>query len=1687
MTTLSQRHLADAQLFERSLRCSDFWKFKPKKGGAEEEKDDELGPCSSRGTIMTPGDRMALIDRAEVDRLAFGLLSPIDIRRRSVAEVTTATLEERGFPKQNGPNDLRSGSMNRMQLCQTCEGDCLTCQGHPMHLELPRPVLNISLVPLILRVMRCICIGCAGLRATEEVLEEMLKQTHPGSWTTHRDRRLVQISNLLRKRRRCLRCGDVCPDAMAKGFTAYWVYTAKDVEAVALLRASRGATVFVPHGLRLPVVQLTAPATHEYDAEYALAEPGEKQRLPIDNEFLRTALLSISDTELTLLGLSPTHAHPAWAVMDVLLIPPPCVRPAVRYSESAKHRSEHDFTTWIQEIVRAKSRLIKLIQAGQQADDVRNGVAEAVPLAKKRKTMGIRQATRAARNVRNNRSQQQLEQQAADELAGIVCGYMNCESSAAKSAASSRHHSQQSNRKSLMTVQSGKKGQWRGNTQGKRVDYSARTVACPTVALDPHEVGFPTLFGKTLTQLSVVQAYNINLMRERVRKGAGCLEGATSVVLPDKTEVDVGMLQSAQREMLAVELSCGMSVRHPMPNGQRVLQNRQPTLRRGSMMAHSIRHQPGSLVETLNTAVVGASNTDFDGDAHNAVAPQCQEARSEMQVLMAVEKQIISSQSHKPLFGLIQDSVIAAYRLTDEHTVVARGEAMQAVMQCNDSGCIDRYVERHAGAATITGRELFSCLLPAGFHFKQTVQRDTGTDVVRVRDGRLISGRVCKRTLGSTSRGLIHAITRLVGDDAAIAFLGDAQRLLGFWLSQHTLSIGLQDCLLPDEALGRARTLVTRAVARTDHAVQEAVKDDRTRARTEGAVEACLRKVVTQAGTIALAATANAPTRGFRDTVDSGAKGTIVNLSQVLICVGQQNAQGSRIGTPDARTLSCFPTPSRTRPNGAAARGFVSSSFSHGLTPPEMFFHFVASWDALMDTSVRTSLSGYGQRKMSKAAEDVVVQYDGTLRHSNGTVVDFTYGSDGMDSALLDPVDIPELAVNATTTTTTTTTTDPKTLALLRDCRLQRQSILDGMPGVTLYLPFNADQRLRQAADAGDTTRLRQAVEHRARERLEEFCYFLCEKEEGRRVLHSTAYLRLHLRLSLTPEKVARFISTPEGVDRLYRQLDALYHKACVQAGEVVGLLAAENIGEPFTQLVLNVFHTAGITQIASTQGIPRLKEIIDATVHIRTPSMSLFAAAPDQPLPAARLPLRPLDDFVRGVHVFRQPAGLTSLDGLEHEDTRRVGRAPTLPTAFVAEQQVVVATTALLRDALSLPTHASPYAVVLLIDHADPDAPSAAEAAAAIRHYLGEDPRAAARYMLEESAPGMLNRFVRLRITGSQDVEDRCREDTSRQYPNWSRERVEAIVDQLFHSMAHSITHKVLFGAKVGRLAAVKVATTAAPNDRLSRAHGEQRILTVGSCLRETWNQPELDWARSFTNDIIEVEACLGIEAATSVIFSELRDVVSSGGSGVADRHIALMATIMTASGTVTSLTRYGDARLGITSAVVRASFEKQNAHIIDAGVYAEDAPCALSRRLYRRRTQTTDGNWNRLAQHRPQVSPAMPGESIRITEPRSRAGRQTLQRDRAGSACHRPAARPTTPAGGTRTAGGLDRPPWECFLACGAPAPAQTGGTTRGGHGHGHPQSLSPEGEHGHDNFCSMACRKSRSLTLARMYPRP
>jgi DNA-directed RNA polymerase subunit A' len=126
----------------------------------------------------------------------------------------------------------------------------------------------------------------------------------------------------------------------------------------------------------------------------------------------------------------------------------------------------------------------------------------------------------------------------------------------------------------------------------------------------------------------------------------------------------------------------------------------------------------------------------------------------------------------------------------------------------------------------------------------------------------------------------------------------------------------------------------------------------------------------------------------------SGARGSMLNLTQMAACVGQQSVRGERIRRGyEGRTLPHF----RTGDLGAEAHGFVESSYKDGLTPTEFFFHSIGGREGLVDTAIRTSQSGYLQRRLVNALQDLEVKYDGTVQETRGMIVQFKYGEDGVD------------------------------------------------------------------------------------------------------------------------------------------------------------------------------------------------------------------------------------------------------------------------------------------------------------------------------------------------------------------------------------------------------------------------------------------------------------------------------------------------------------------------------------------------------------------------------------------------------------------------------------------------------------------------------------------------------------------
>lgn len=134
--------------------------------------------------------------------------------------------------------------------------------------------------------------------------------------------------------------------------------------------------------------------------------------------------------------------------------------------------------------------------------------------------------------------------------------------------------------------------------------------------------------------------------------------------------------------------------------------------------------------------------------------------------------------------------------------------------------------------------------------------------------------------------------------------------------------------------------------------------------------------------------------------------GSVINVSQMVACVGQQIIAGHRV--PDGfqdRSLPHFPKKSREPPS----KGFVRNSFYSGLSPTEFLFHAISGREGLVDTAVKTAETGYMQRRLMKALEDLVTHYDSSVRNAVGGVVQFRYGDDGLDPACLEgdaqPVD----------------------------------------------------------------------------------------------------------------------------------------------------------------------------------------------------------------------------------------------------------------------------------------------------------------------------------------------------------------------------------------------------------------------------------------------------------------------------------------------------------------------------------------------------------------------------------------------------------------------------------------------------------------------------------------------------------
>ncbi|MEM2142188.1 MAG: DNA-directed RNA polymerase subunit A', partial [Candidatus Thorarchaeota archaeon] len=558
----------------------------------------------------------------------------------------------------------------------------------------------------------------------------------------------------------------------------------------------------------------------------------------------------------------------------------------------------------------------------------------------------------------------------------------------------------------------GKEGRFRSNLSGKRVDFSARTVISPDPNLSMNEVGVPEEVAKILTVPQRVTEWNMNEMKELVLRGPDVHPGCNYLIRSDGRRVDLRFVKD--RTIIADTLEPGFIIERHLQDGDIVLFNRQPSLHRMSIMAHEVRVMPYRTFR-LSLYVCPPYNADFDGDEMNLHVPQSEEARAEARVLMRVQEQILSPRYGGPIIGALQDYISAAYLLTRRSSVFTLDQVNQLLATANYTGTLPDPAIRHP-LRLWTGKQIFSMFIPRGINLSQKAKICQGCAecekencqhdaYVVVRDGQLLFGVIDEKAFGAgESDSLFHRIVKERGSTAGRIFIDSVGRMLVRLITDQGFTMGLDDVTLPQEAERRIEMILAEADEKVNQLILTYRRNELEPNPGQTIEETLEHKIIgTLGGARDSAGNVAKEHLGLDNSAvimaQTGARGSRLNLTQMAAVVGQQAVRGERVsrGYID-RTLPHF----EKGDLGARARGFVNASYERGLDPIEYWFHAAGGREALVDTAVRTSTSGYMQRRLMTALQDLKVESDGTVRTALGRIVQFRFGDDGVDPSKSD-------------------------------------------------------------------------------------------------------------------------------------------------------------------------------------------------------------------------------------------------------------------------------------------------------------------------------------------------------------------------------------------------------------------------------------------------------------------------------------------------------------------------------------------------------------------------------------------------------------------------------------------------------------------------------------------------------------
>ncbi|KAL2018047.1 hypothetical protein VTK56DRAFT_1313 [Thermocarpiscus australiensis] len=781
-----------------------------------------------------------------------------------------------------------------------------------------------------------------------------------------------------------------------------------------------------------------------------------------------------------------------------------------------------------------------------------------------------------------------------------------------------------------------KEGLFRKNMMGKRVNYAARSVISPDPHIETNEIGVPPVFARKLTYPEPVTSHNFKDLQQAVINGVDKWPGASAIENENGQIVNLRAKSLEDRVALANQLLAptgnnfsglrNKKVYRHLTNGDVVLMNRQPTLHKPSIMGHRVRVLPGEKTIRMHYANCNTYNADFDGDEMNMHFPQNEIARAEALQLADTDHQYISGTAGNPLRGLIQDHLSVSVALCSKDVFLDRGAYQQLIYSAlrPESGHITGERIELVPPAVFkpvprwTGKQVITTILKnirpphcgdlwmngSSKIKSRSWGEDSEEGKVMFRDGEFISGILDKSQLGPSDGGFIHAVHEVYGPPVAGKLLSGMGRLLTRYLAMVAFTCGMDDLRLTPEGERKRKETIQAAShiglkvaakyvsleeqkpTKDDplllERLEEVLRDDKKQEGLELLTSQECAKLSSEITRLCLPAGLEKqfPKNHMQSMTTSGAKGSPVNANLISCNLGQQTLEGRRVPVMvSGKTLPSF----KPFDTDVKAGGYIVSRFLTGIRPQEYYFHHMAGREGLIDTAVKTSRSGYLQRCLIKGMEGLRVAYDTSVRDSDGSVVQFLFGEDGIDISKQKYLNDFEF--------------------VLRNLESQLPQIRYHEPG-TQALFEHKDEVIKRMKSAIRSSGTRNALDPVASELDPSTFGFATSETFFSRLME---YVKTNkdglIKDKMGPENQTGQISrkTAEKI------LAAKYIRSLVEPGEAVGIVAGQSVGEPSTQMTLNTFHLAGHSSKNVTLGIPRLREILmTASAKISTPSMTL-------------------------------------------------------------------------------------------------------------------------------------------------------------------------------------------------------------------------------------------------------------------------------------------------------------------------------------------------------------------------------------------------------------------------------------------------------------------------------------------------